>query len=221
MMNKNSLFLLVFLLVIGIGSCNDGKKIDRDIVEEVNQANEVKKLGEAEITEHAIKWGNEISMEAQKALMGALKKAIEEKGPAGAVSFCNIEALPITQEVADKFKVSIRRVSVKNRNPENSPNGKEGELLDAYAYNTKNGLDNHPNIQRMQDGQVLLYTKAITIPNGLCLNCHGEPGKEISKQTLEKINNLYPEDKAVHFKVGDLRGMWSISMPKKEVVKDM
>ena len=63
--------------------------------------------------------------------------------------------------------------------------------------------------------------KAITIPNGLCLNCHGEPGKEINESTLEKINSLYPEDKAIDFKVGDLRGMWSIEMPKKEVVKDI
>ena len=221
MVNKNSLILLVLLLVIGIGSCNDGKKINRDIVEEVNEANKVKKLGEAEITEHAIEWGNEISMEAQKALMGALKKAIEEKGPAGAVSFCNIEALPITQEVANKFNVSIRRVSVKNRNPKNSPDDKEKELLDAYAYNTDNAIDNHPNIQKTEEGQVLLFTKAITIPNGLCLNCHGEPGKEISEATLEKINGLYPDDKAIGYKVGELRGMWSIAMPKKEVIKDM
>jgi hypothetical protein len=221
MVNKNSLILLGFLLAIGIGSCNDGKKIDRDIVEEVNEANEVKKLGEVEITEHAIEWGNEISIEAQNALMGALKKAIEEKGPAGAVTFCNIEALPITQEVADKFNVTIRRVSVKNRNPKNSPNDKEKELLDAYAYNTDNAIDNHPNIQKTEDGQVLLFTKAITIPNGLCLNCHGEPGKEINEPTLEKINGLYPDDKAVNYKVGELRGMWSIAMPKKEVIKDI
>ena len=221
MVNKNSLILLVLLLLIGIFSCNDGKKIDRDIVEEVNQANEVKKLGEAEIIEHAIEWGNEISIEAQNALMGALKKAIEEKGPAGAVSFCNVEALPITQEVANRFNVSIRRVSAKNRNPGNSPREKEKELLDAYTYNTDNSIDNHPNIQKIENGEVLLFTKAITIPNGLCLNCHGERGKEINQQTLEKINGLYPDDKAINFKVGELRGMWSIAMPKKEVVKDI
>jgi hypothetical protein len=32
---------------------------------------------------------------------------------------------------------------------------------------------------------------------------------------------LYPEDKAIGHKIGDLRGMWSIRIPKKEVVKKM
>ncbi|WP_157470336.1 Tll0287-like domain-containing protein [Cyclobacterium amurskyense] len=218
---KYRLFSFGLLLAIGFGSCNDGKKIDRDLVEEVNKANEVKKLGEAEITEHAMEWGDEISMAAQKELMGVLQKAIEENGAEEAVGFCNTEALKITKKVADKYKVNIRRVSVKNRNPQNSPNEKELELLDAYAYNVNNNVDNHANIQKLDDGQTLLYTKAITIPNGLCLNCHGEPGKEINESTLEKINSLYPEDKAIDFKVGDLRGMWSIKMPKKEVVKDI
>jgi len=218
---KNMLFSLGLLLAIGIGSCNDGKKINRDIVDQVNKANEVKKLSEAEITEHAMEWGNEISMEAQKALMGVLQKAIQENGPENAVGFCNVEALEITKKVADEYNVTIRRVSVKNRNPKNSPNEKERELLDAYAYNKDNNLDNHPNIQKTEDGQVLLYTKAITIPNGLCLNCHGVPDTDIKGPTLEKIQSLYPEDKAINYKVGDLRGMWSIALPKKEVIKDI
>jgi len=53
------------------------------------------------------------------------------------------------------------------------------------------------------------------------LNCHGEPGKEISEETLQKLNELYPEDKAIGHQIGDLRGMWSIKIPKKEVVKEM
>ncbi|EPR69667.1 Tll0287-like domain-containing protein [Cyclobacterium qasimii] len=218
---KYLLFSFGLLLALGVGSCNDGKKINRDLVDQVNKSNEVKKLGEAEITEHAMEWGNEISMEAQKALMGVLQKAIQENGPENAVGFCNIEALEITKKVADKYNVNIRRVSVKNRNSKNSPNEKEKELLGAYAYNQDNGLENPPNIQKLEDGQVLLYTKAITIPNGLCLNCHGAPGTDIKESTLEKIQSLYPEDKAINYKVGDLRGMWSIALPKKEVIKDI
>lgn len=216
---KHNWYILGLSLIIGISSCNDGKKIDRKLVDEVNKANEVKKLSEAEITAHAMKWGEEISMDAQKALMGTLQKAIQEKGPEGAVSFCNVEALGITKEVADKYKVTIKRVSVKNRNPKNVPNEKEKELLDAYAYNSENKIENQANIQKIEDGQVLLFTKAITIPNGLCLNCHGQPGKDIQEGTAEKINNLYPDDKAINYQVDDLRGMWSIAMPKKEVVK--
>lgn len=202
-------------------SCGDNKKIDREIVEQVNQANEVKKVAESEIIAHAMKWGDEISQEAQVSLIQALQKAIEEKGIDGAIDFCKVEALPVTKKVADTYNVEIRRASTKNRNPKNQPTELEKTLLDAYQYNVENGIDSRSNIQKTEDGEVLLFTKAITIPGGLCLKCHGEPGKDISQATLDKINSLYPDDKAIHYKVGELRGMWSISIPKKEVVKNM
>ncbi|MFV8227127.1 c-type heme family protein, partial [Christiangramia aquimixticola] len=83
----------------------------------------------------------------------------------------------------------------------------------------ENGIKSDPNIQKFENGEVLLYTKPITIPSGMCLNCHGEPEKEISKETLVKLDQLYPSDRARGHKVGDLRGMWSVRIPKKEVVK--
>jgi hypothetical protein len=220
MKNFNAL-LSIGAIALAFLSCSEGKKIDRDVVEQVNQANEVKKVSESDIIAYAMQWGDEISQEAQAELIGALQKAIGEKGVPAAIDFCQVEALPITKKVSDKYEVEIRRVSAKNRNPANEPNELEKTLLDAYQYNVENDVDSRSNIQKVEDGQVLLYTKAITIPGGLCLNCHGEPGKEIDQATLEKINTLYPEDKATDFKVGDLRGMWSISIPKKEVVKNM
>ena len=53
----------------------------------------------------------------------------------------------------------------------------------------------------------------------MCLSCHGESGTEINETTLQKLAELYPEDKAKGHKVGDLRGMWSVRIPKSEVVK--
>ncbi len=182
---------------------------------------EVKKVGEAEIISHALEWGDELSQEAQASLMQALQKAIADKGTVGAVEFCNVEALPLTQSVAEKHGVIIRRVSEKNRNPKNSLQDQEKPLFDAYAYNTEEGITNAPNIQKMDDGETLLFTKAIVIPGGLCLNCHGTAGEELAEDTYEKIKSLYPDDKATGYKVGDLRGMWSIHIPKKEVVKRM
>jgi hypothetical protein len=42
------------------------------------------------------------------------------------------------------------------------------------------------------------------------MNCHGTPGKHIQDATLTRIQQLYPEDRAVNFKEGDLRGLWHI-----------
>lgn len=199
-------------------SCGSEKKIDREVFEQVQQAHEVKRVSEADVYNEALKWGNEISGEMQEQLMGTLQKAMEEHGVAGAVEFCNVSALPMLKDLGDKHGVSIRRVSNDFRNPADKPNKEEQPLLDAYEYNEANKLKYSPNIQKSTDGKVLLYTKAITIPGKLCLNCHGEPGKDINAEVMDKINRLYPEDKATGHREGDLRGMWSIAMPQKAVV---
>jgi N-acetylglucosamine-6-phosphate deacetylase len=85
----------------------------------------------------------------------------------------------------------------------------------------ENKIEPSPNIQKIENGEVYLYSKSIIIPGGLCLNCHGEPGKDINDETLKKLNELYPQDQAKGHQIGDLRGMWSIKIPKKEVVKRM
>ncbi|WP_288370048.1 DUF3365 domain-containing protein [uncultured Algoriphagus sp.] len=211
---------LIFLITI-LASCGGGERVSKEVFEEVNQAMEVKKLNEAEILEEAMIWGDSISLEAQKQLMGSLQKAIAEKGVPGAIEFCNVQALPILKEVGDKYGVEVRRASNRYRNPADQPTEMELRYLETYEYDVENGNELAPNLQKLNGGEELLYTKAIVIPGGLCLNCHGEPGKEINEETLQKLNELYPEDKAKGHQIGDLRGMWSIKIPKKEVVKRM
>lgn len=199
-------------------SCDSEKKISREVFEDVRNANEIKKLSEADIIQEAMEWGNEISAEAQKQLMEQLQKAIATHGVPGAVEFCNVEALPMLKETGDSLGVIIRRTSNDYRNPADQPTEDEKALLEAYEYNEKNQVKYEPNVQKIKNGSVLLYTQAITIPGGLCLNCHGIPGSDINEETLEKLNRLYPGDKAKGHQLGDLRGMWSISIPQKEIV---
>lgn len=213
LINHSAIFFCLFLF-----SCESEKKISKEVVEDVRHANEIKKLNDADILNEALTWGDEISTAAQKQLMEQLQNAIATHGVPGAVAFCNINALPILTETGSGFGVVIRRTSNDYRNPANQPTEDEKGLLEAYEYNEKNQVKNEPNIQKINDGTVLLYTKAITIPGGLCLNCHGMPGTDIKEETMEKIKELYPEDKANGHQVGDLRGMWSISIPQNKIV---
>lgn len=214
---KNLVYPFCFLTFLF--SCNSNEKISKDIFDQVNKSMEVKKLSEVEILDEAMAWGEEISAEAQNQLVSTLQKAIAEKGVPETVEFCNVEALPILLEASTKHNVTIKRASITYRNPADKPSELEAAILDAYAYNAENDIKNEPNIQKLQNGEVLLYTKAIQIPNSFCLSCHGEVGIDISEKTLEKIQRLYPEDKAKGHKIGDLRGMWSIKIPKTEVIK--
>jgi len=209
-----SLFIL-----IGLYGCGSNERVSKEVFDEVNKSMEVKKVNEADVIKEALKWGDEISIEAQSQLITALQKAIGEKGIPGAIEFCNVQALPILDEVGSRYNVKIRRASQDFRNPEDKPLDFEELILDAYAYNKENNIPNEPNIQKLENGEVLFYSKAIQIPNALCLNCHGTVGKEISAETEKKLKELYPEDKATGHQLGDLRGMWSILIPKKEVIK--
>ena len=211
-----------FLLMITLlSSCGSNERVSKEVFEEVNKSMEVKKLNEADIIQAGMKWGDEISTEAQQQLINALQKAIEEKGVPGAVEFCNVQALPILQSVSEKHGVSIRRASNRYRNPQDKPTEEEKGILEAYEYNAENELPLEPSIQKFENGEVYLYTKAIKIPNGMCLNCHGQAGTDISLETQKALSDLYPQDNAIGHKIGDLRGMWSIRIPKKEVVNKM
>lgn len=220
-MQKTYRLVILIPLLSLFFACGSEKSVDRETFKEIQKSTEIKKVNEADLLEFTMQWGDKISGEAQKTLVETLQKAIAEQGASGAVEFCHAEALPITQKVAEKHKVVVKRVSLKNRNPANAPNEMEKNLLEAYAYNVEQGLENQPNIQKVDNGEVLLYTKTIVIPGGICLQCHGDPNTEIEAATLAKINEKYPQDKATGYKAGELRGMWSIAIPRKEAIKNM
>ncbi len=213
---KNNIILCALILVAT--ACGPQERVSKEVFDAVNEKMEVKKLSDFEIIEEAMVWGDSISKEAQNQLISNLQKAVTEKGVDGAVEYCKVNATSILDEVADKYGISIRRVSNRYRNPADKPNEDEIPLLEAYEYNAENGIVSEPNLQKIDDGDAYLYTKSITIPNGFCLSCHGDPSSDLDQKTLEKINSLYPNDLAKGHKMGDLRGMWAIRIPKKAVV---
>jgi len=208
-------FLIPTLLLV---ACGPRERISKNVFDEVNNSMAAKKLSDAEITQEAMIWGDSISTAAQQLFMGNLHEAIDENGVEGALEFCNVNAVPIIKELSDQYGVSIRRTSFRARNQDNLPTEEESPILEAYQYNVENGIQSEPNIQKIEGGEVLLYTKAIVISSEFCLACHGDPKNDISAGALSKIDSLYLNDLARGFKVGDLRGIWSLKIPKRAVV---
>jgi hypothetical protein len=70
------------------------------------------------------------------------------------------------------------------------------------------------DIKKMEYSEVVgdefRYMKAIPT-NIVCLKCHGS---EIDPKVAAKLEKLYPEDKAIGFKQGDIRGAFYVTMPK-------
>lgn len=154
--------------------------------------------------------GQELAMKMKASLGEKLSSAIAENGVAGAVEFCNIEAITITDSVSQSLNAKIKRVSDKPRNPTNQ--AKEGELfyIDMCKQNLENGKELKPFISE-DDKKMIGYYPIVT--NSMCLNCHGTKDK-IKAETLAKINSLYPEDKATGYKENELRGIFVVEMDK-------
>jgi len=147
-----------------------------------------------------------------KNLKKTLKQAMKKGGPVNAMSVCNSQALPITKQHSDMHAWEISRTSLKPRNPANAPDAWETKIMQDFdkrrAAGEKPKTLEYSEIVVAEDGsKSLRYIKAI--PTGkVCLQCHGS---DLKPEVSAKLTELYPDDKATGFKVGDLRGAFSIT----------
>ena len=144
-----------------------------------------------------------------KALLGKnLIKAIEEKGTIGAVEFCNIKAMKLTDSMSLIHKAIIKRVSDKPRNQNNLANNKELGYIDTFKMQVESKVMEFDPIVEEINGEVNFYYPITT--NAMCLQCHGKPNEQIATETLTALKRLYPDDKATGYDIGQVRGIWSI-----------
>lgn len=146
---------------------------------------------------------------AAKAQLGRnLMKAINEKGTQGAVEFCNVRAIPLTDSMSVMQNAIIKRVTDKPRNPQNQANTKELKHINLFKEQIASGKSVEPIVE-LQDNEVNFYYPITT--NMMCLQCHGNPNEQIEPETMTALKNLYPKDKAIGYGTNELRGIWSIN----------
>ncbi|MDD5389979.1 MAG: DUF3365 domain-containing protein [Gallionellaceae bacterium] len=147
-----------------------------------------------------------------KTLGGELKAALASGGAVEAISVCKEKAPRIAAEAARKTGFAIKRVSPKNRNPKGVPDAWESAALASLEARLAAGekpetLDMSAVVDT-PEGKVFRYAKALpTQP--LCLSCHGTPD-QLSPEVKAKLSTEYPDDKAVGYSVGMIRGVLSI-----------
>ncbi len=191
---KIKITLLLSAIVFVIASCS-------------NQENETSSSeGDEAKVELTLEKAKEYAMATQNILGKNLMHALGTKGAWGAIEFCGKKALFLTDSSAKNLKVSIKRVSDKPRNPENKVNKVELQIIQAYKNQLAEGLKLEPQKFTDTDGAVSYNIPILT--NAMCLNCHGN--EEIAENTTEKLQELYPEDKATGYNDNELRGLWVI-----------
>jgi len=218
---KHFLPLISFVIIISFISCNynntntssntnNDDTIKENNIVQVSQKIEYINLNDDK-AQTLIKRGTIITGLTTSALGAALKKSINEGGVENALVFCNHEALKITDSLAKENGVIIKRVAKKNRNPENETNAIESEIYKRYIIEWLEKTPIKPKLVLGENGNPIYY-KPIFLQDK-CLVCHGTPGETIHENVAAKIAELYPNDKAVNFKKGHPRGMWSVTFP--------
>lgn len=157
-----------------------------------------------------LKRGQMVVEKAFKELSGNLQKAIAEGGFTNAITYCSEQAMPLTLKIAHEQGVQLKRVSHRPRNPANRANTHELSLIQRFQSDLTAGAQLSPLIEKSAVGESVFYAP-IVLNNPLCLNCHGDPKREIAPATLKAIESKYPEDTATGFKMNELRGLWRIA----------
>ncbi|WP_264559423.1 DUF3365 domain-containing protein [Flavobacterium sp. N2270] len=156
--------------------------------------------------------GLEYALGTKKVLGKNLMGTIQKKGTIEALAFCNIQAMPLTDSMSVHHNAIIKRVSDRNRNPNNKANAEELKYIDQFKKQMVAKQEIKPVVVE-QDNKVQFYYPIET--NTMCLQCHGKP-ENIKPDVQAKIKALYPKDLAVGYGENEVRGIWSITFDKKK-----
>jgi hypothetical protein len=149
--------------------------------------------------------------QAVKGLAGPLKAqlqaAIKANGTAGAVEVCSDIAPKMASAVSAEKGLDLTRVSLKNRNPEMGvPNDWQTKVLQDFEARKLAGEDPMKiSYAEVTDGE-FRFMKAVPTAK-VCLQCHGG---DLAPDVTEALAKLYPADRAVGFKEGDIRGAFVV-----------
>lgn len=148
----------------------------------------------------------EASMTFQNALKKELMSAMQSGGPLKAVEVCHSRAPEIAEEIGKQTGWEIGRTSLKTRNENNMPSDAERDVLEEFEQRKNNGEAISTLEWWQENEEAIAYMKAIPM-KGMCASCHGS---NVSPSLKQHINEFYLYDMATGFKVGDIRGAFTL-----------
>lgn len=166
----------------------------------------------AQVQTAAMQRGKAIAAETFSLLSSNLQSAIQSGGVSNALPFCSLAASPLTAGMAGKHGVTLRRVTHKPRNPAGRADPTELAVLKHFEASLTGTNPPPPVVTNFTAGTATFFAP-IVLNNELCLKCHGDPDREIGPENAAVIQQLYPQDEATGFKLGQLRGAWRIDIP--------
>ena len=148
-------------------------------------------------------------------LKGELEAAMKAGGPIEAIKVCKERAPAIAADISAKSGWKVGRTSLKTRNGQlNAPDDWERAVL--YRFDERHAAGEPADslafaeVVEVNGTREFRFMKAI--PTGeVCLACHGT---QIAPAVSAALDEAYPGDQARGYKVGDVRGAFSLSKPQ-------
>ena len=185
---------ILFVAVLLLAAC--GKKAEEKT--EVSYLDD-EKIFTAASNKLVAKFGGE--------LKGELISAMSEGGAIAAIEVCHEEAPKIAAANSGEYW-SIRRVSDRSRNPDNLASTHELDVM-ASLQDTIAPSWSHEWADTETKPLFRFYQTIRIAP--VCTKCHGTEDA-IDADVKAMLAELYPDDKAVGYQPGDLRGMFVVEV---------
>jgi hypothetical protein len=179
-----------------------------------SQQGATRPVGEAEAQQvRAI--ADPIATDFGQGLMGKVKQTMQTHGIYHTTNFCQAVAQSLTiaaeRDLDEGF--AIKRTTFQYRNPANAPDDYEARALEYFQQRAQQGSLPADYVQHI--GDEYRYYKPLKMQE-MCLRCHGDPA-QMDPAVLQRLQELYPEDKALGYAEGDFRGVIRISVPASRV----
>ena len=157
-----------------------------------------------------------VSGDFLKRLGETMKGEMQAGGPTAAMKVCRDVAPGFANDVSLQKGWKVTRVGTRTRNhmlglPDAWEQGVLQDFQERAAKGEQYGDMIYFEVVEEPAGKSLRFMKAIgTAPQ--CIVCHGS-NTQIAEPVRAQLNSLYPHDRAVNYKPGDLRGAVSIKQP--------
>ena len=159
------------------------------------------KPNHASVKKEGIKYIKMLGMTLKSELKAKLK---EDKSGLGAIGFCANKAEEITKDVNTKLPsyASVRRTANRLRNPNNKADNIDKKVMQEYEQSIQNKTFSPKNLKIVDVNSTTRVYKPLVVKK-VCLKCHGS---HVSDSIKKVIAFKYPNDKALNFKAGEVRG---------------
>jgi len=157
----------------------------------------------------------EVAARVPEKLMSVLYEELQDKGPAGAIEVCRVKAPAMAREASERTGWEIRRASLGNRTERAAPDSWERSVLVAFDAQQAAGADTAAmeRAEVVSEGgrKWVRYAKALPTRQ-ICLQCHGT-ADELGEGVQARLRALYPNDRAVGYQSGQIRGGLFLKKP--------